>query len=255
MDTSYESEMKSGRILHIAHMLNLAVTVKSDNTIVVPDANTPTNQDVTVSRYVYSAVNIQFVTQVQDAYSIMQKNTGQIGYALAGDVEAQLATMPANFGTNVVGTLGLEPTMDDFESAWQKLDVGLAPDEDRFWWLSSAGVSAWRKLGITVNNLYTSANANALDNASVSEFLGARMVKSQYLVASGGGHQNALFQRQQCLLVRQQMPKIERDHIVGDMSDLVLGWELYVNAETQIVAEAAGAESLNDGFGVYFKGV
>ena len=131
--------------------------------------------------------------------------------------------------------------MDDYETAWKNLEVGLAPSEDRFWWLSSAAVSAWRKLGVTINNLYTSSNQNALDNASVSEFLGGRMVASQYLTSSGGGHQCAFFQRTQLGLVRQQQPKIERDHIVGDLSDLIVGWELYVTYETQIVAEAAGA--------------
>ena len=53
--------------------------------------------------------------------------------------------------------------------------------------------------------------------------------------------------------MRQQQPKIERDHIVGDLSDLIVGWELYVTYETQSVAEAAGAESLSDTWGVYFK--
>ena len=83
VDTQYESEMRSGRTLHIAHVLNQAATAKSDNTVVVPDANTPTNQDITVSRYFYSATNWQFQTQVQadvvdiDAHRLVQPFRGR----------------------------------------------------------------------------------------------------------------------------------------------------------------------------------
>lgn len=255
VDTQYESEMSSGRILHIAHVLNLAITAKSDNTVVVPDANTPTNQDITVSRYVYTAFNIQSVVDVQNEYGLAELYGGQIGYALAGDVEGQLGTMPDQLSDSV-GTLGVELTMDDWETAWQKLQVGLAPMENRTAWLSSAAISAWRKLGTTISADFTKANENALDNATIGKFLGFDMVESQYLDAPATGqHECVVFQEKQFILIRQKAPTIEKERIVGDLSTLVVGWELFVTAEREIVQEAAGAESLDDNWGVWLKTV
>lgn len=258
VDTQYEAEMSSGRILHIAHVLNLAVTAKSDATIVVPDANTPTNQDITVSRYVYSAFYLQSVTEVQDEYGLASLYGGQIGYALLGDVETQLAALPDDLSDSV-GTFGIELTMDDWETAWQKLQVGLAPMDGRYAWLSSAAVSAWRKLGVTINSDYTAANKNALDNAKVGRFLGFDMVESQYLESPAAGqHDCVVFKGDkdgQFILIRQQTPKIEKERILADLSTLTVGWELYVTTERQIIAEAAGAETLDDNWGVWLKTV
>lgn len=256
VDTGYENEMRSGRILHIAHVLNLSVTAKSDNTVVVPDANTPTNQDITVSRYVYTAFNLQSITEVQDEYGIAELYGGQIGYALLGDVETQLAGLPDGLSTNVRGTFGVELTMDDWETIWQDLQTNLAPANDRFAWLSSAAVSAWRKLGVTISSDFTKANENALDDATIGRFLGMNVVESQYLESPASGqHDCTAFHRQQYILIRQKMPTIERERILGDISTLTVGWEIFVTAEREIIAEAAGAESLNDGWGVWIKTV
>lgn len=255
VDTRYENEMRSGRILHIAHVLNLAVTAKSDNTIVVPDANTPTNQDITVSRYVYTAFNIQSVTDVQNEYDLAELYGGQIGYALLGDIETQLAALPDNLSDSV-GTFGIELTMDDWESVWQKLQVGLAPGMNRSAWLSSAAISAWRKLGVTISSDFTEANKNALDDATIGKFLGFRMVESQYLESPAAGqHDCVAFQEQQFILIRQKQVTIERERILGDLSTLTVGWEIFVTAEREIVTETAGAESLDDNWGVWVKTV
>ncbi len=256
VDTSYEGEMQSGRVLHIAHVLNLSITAKSDTTIVVPDANTPTNQDITVSRYVYTAFYLQSVTEVQDEYDIANLYGGQIGYALLGDIETQLAGLPDGLSTNTVGTFGQELTMDDWEVIWGKLQTNLADPADRFTWLSSAAISAWRKLGVTISSDFTKANENALDDATIGRFLGMNMVESQYLEAPATGqHDCTAFQRHQYILIRQKSPTIEKERILADISTLHVGWELFTTAERQIVTEAAGAESLNDGHGVWIKTV
>ena len=255
VDTRYESEMRSGRTLHIAHVLNQAATAKSDNTLVVPDANTPTNQDITVSRYYYTATNWQFQTQVQADIVTVEDIAGQMGYALAGQVETDLAGLPDGLSRSR-GTFGQELTMDDWEAVWQDMQTGLAPKGDRFAWLSSAAISAIRKLGTPISSDYTKSNIGALDDATLGMFLGFKIVESQYLESPAAGqHDNGVHHRSQYILIRQQQPKIERDRVLGDMSTLVVGWELFVTAEREIIAEAAGAETLNDNYGVWLKSV
>jgi hypothetical protein len=261
MDTRYESEMNSGRILHIAHVLNQGVTAKSDNTLVVADAQTPTNQDITVSRYFYTATNWQFQTQVQADIVDIEDIAGQMGYALQGQVETDAAGLPDGLSTNVVGTFGQELTMDDWESAWQKMQVGLAPMNNRFAWLSSAAVSALRKLGTPISSDYTKANVAALDDATIGKFLGFKVVESQYLESPATGqHDCGVHHRDQYILIRQQEPKMERERVIGDLSTLVVGWELFITAEREIIVDTAAsgggsAESLTDQYGVWLKTV
>ncbi len=256
MDTQYEDDMSSGRTLHIAHVLNQAVTAKSDNTLVIPDANTPTNQDITVSRYFYTATNWQFQTQVQADIVDIEKIAGQFGYALQGQVETDAAGLPDGLTSNVVGAFGQELSMDQWEEVWQKMQVGLAPKNDRFAWLSSAAISAIRKLDSPISSDFTKSNIAALDNATLGMFLGFKIVESQYLESPATGqHDCGVHQRQQYILIRQKQPTMERDRVIGDLSTLIVGWELFITAEREIIAEAAGAESLTDSWGVWLKTV
>lgn len=255
MDAQYESVMTSGATLHIPHVLNLAPATKDDNTVVVPKAETPTDQDITVASYYYVAVNVQSITQVQMDYDYIQLMGGQMGYALQGQVETDAAGLPDGL-SDYTGTFGIELTMDDWEAIWTKMQVGLAPKNDRFAWLSSAAVSAIRKLGTPISTDYTRSNIAALDNATIGRFLGFTVVESQYLEAPASGqHDCGVHQRSQYILIRQKSPTIERDRIVGDLSDLLVGWELYTVAERQTIDEAAGAEALDDKFGVWLKTV
>ncbi len=256
VSTKYESEMKSGRTLHIAHVLNQAATAKADGTQVVPDAGTPTNQDITVDRYYYTATN--WGSKIQTQADIVDINTiaGQFGYALQGQVETDLAGLPDGLASNIVGTFGQELTMDQWEEVWQKMQVGLAPKNDRFAWLSSAAISALRKLGTPISGDFTKSNLGALDMATIGMFLGFKIIESQYLEAPASGqHDCGVHQRNQYGLIRQQQPKVERERILLDIADLVVAWELFTTYETEIISETAATETLTDAHGVWIKTV
>jgi hypothetical protein len=256
VDSRYESEMKSGDILHIRQFPNSASKTKSDNTLVVPDANQTDQQDVTVSSYKYAALNIQSLTQVQSDIEYMKTFAGTIAYALNGSIETDLAALPDDLATNIVGTLGVELTMDDWESIWQKLQLAFAPLDNRFAWLSSAAISAIRKLETPISADFTRSNIAALDNATIGRFMGFNIVESQYLEAPAAGqHDCAAFHRTQFGLIRQKSVTMEHTRSVENLADLTVGWEVYTTFEKEQVAEAAGAVSVDDGFGVYVKTV
>ena len=180
---------------------------------------------------------------------------GQMGYALQGQIETDLAALPDDLSRSR-GTFGQELTMDDWENIWGDLEIGLAPKSDRFAWISSAAESAIRKLGTPISADFTRMNQGAIDSATVGMFLGMRLVTSQYLESPATGqHDNGAFHRSQFILVRQQQPTVERDRVLGDLSMLVVGWELFITAERQTIDEAAGAEALSDRFGVWIKTV
>ena len=183
----------------------------------------------------------------------------QMGYALQGQVETDLAGLPDGLGSYTRGVFGQPLTMDLWESIWGDLQLGLAPLEDRFAWLSSAGISEIRKLGNPISQDYTKANIAALDEATLGKFLGFKIIESQYLESPATGqHDCCAFKGGkdgQFITIRQQEPKVERDRIIGDLSTLVVAWELFVTAEREIIAEASGSETLTDKYGVWVKTV
>jgi len=255
VDTSYSAVMSSGAALKIPQVVNLTPQTKADNTTVVPEIITNLDQDITVGTYVYTAFYVPSITQIQNDYDYITLYGGQIGYALQAAIETSCSDMPDDLSDSV-GTLGLELTMDDWETAWQKLQVGLAPMNDRFAWLSSAAVSAIRKLGTPISADFTRTNMAALDTATLGMFLGMKIIESQYLHAPATGqHECAAFQRQQFILIRQKEPTVERDRMLGDIADLVVGWEIYGTAERELTSETAATTTVDDNWGVWLKTV
>jgi len=256
VDSRYESEMTSGDILHIRQYPNSAAKAKADNTIVVPDANQTDQQDVTVATYEYVALNIQSLTTVQSDIDYMRTFSETIAYGLNASVETALAALPDDLAANTVGTFGVELTMDDWESIWQKLQVALAPADNRFAWLSSAAISAIRKLETPISTDFTKSNVAALDNATIGKFMGFNIVESQYLEAPAAGQHDCFAgHRDQFGLIRQKRVTVEHTRSVENLADLVVGWHVYTTFEKEIVAEAAGAVAVDDGFGVWVKTV
>src|SRR4030042_179254 len=104
LDTQYEAVMQSGAALKIPHVVNMAVTAKSDNTTVTPDYPTPTDQNITVASWYYTAMYVNSRLPVQNDYDYVTLYGGQIGYALAGQIETDCASLPAGLATKPVGT-------------------------------------------------------------------------------------------------------------------------------------------------------
>lgn len=251
-------ETQGNRILHIPHVSNLTANTKTQGTDVTYEAITQTNQDITINTWRYVAMEVNSMVEVQSRYDLIEEYSDSMGYALQRGVETDLAGLFDNLSVSH-GTFGVEFTEDDFNYVTQLLDDAGAPINGRVWAASPGFVANMRKIDKFVSKDFVSANsknARAVEDATMGDLFGGRVIQSQLLEApSAGQHDNALYHKNQFILVEQMPARVERDRIIDSLTDAVVAHMIHTVAEAEIPAEAAGSESLGDSFGVWIKSV
>lgn len=139
VDRSFEDNMRMGRVAVINDLSNPAVRIKTEDTTATYSNITETQQTITVSRQAYCAFLVEDIEDVQSHVDLRAKYTENTGYSLMafieGDGTSGLASLPSAF-TNLVGTLGNDPTVDTLIDAKSNVDRADAPQDNRFWYVS-----------------------------------------------------------------------------------------------------------------------
>lgn len=251
--TDWQGEMSIGSTFNIPRISNLTIQSKASgvqNTINF-EAIAEGVQQLTISTHQYAAFLIEQVAAVQVNQDLRQKYTKKIGYALARGRDVALATNISNISTNVVGTLGVELTSDDYLRAWQLVaEAGLlenSPDasDDFSIFLSPAAYSAAMKVDVFTSLDYNK-EADAITRAHIGDIYGFPVYLSNLLVASGGGHRCALFYRQAFGLVVQKDVPTASQYLIRNLADGVVGWGLYGNTIVSFPPETAGGGVATD---------
>ena len=151
-----------GDTMNIPYISNPTANTKSADTNITPEAIGPSgvegSQAFTVSTHQAVAFAVENITEVQSKTNLRQKYTSKAGYALAAAADTNLHTLPQSF-SNIVGTLGVEPTFDNWQRASQYLDDANASEDGRFIIVRPATYYAMRKIDQFVNADYTGGGA------------------------------------------------------------------------------------------------
>jgi hypothetical protein len=216
---------------------------------------------MTVSTQEYAAFLLEQVVEVQANQDLRNRYTRKIGYALARGRDVALAAQFGNLTTNVVGTLGVELTPDDYLSAYQDLaTAGLLeespdPGEDFSIFLSPQAYVGLLKVDQFINSDYN-ANANAIQRAMIGKLYGLNVYMSNLLNAPAGGQHNcALFHRMCFGMVVQKEVPVASQYLIRNLADGVVGWNLYGTARVQFPPETPGGGSAVDNRGVLLRTV
>ena len=157
VDRSYEDVMKSGDIIHIQDISHPSVRVKSEDVAATIANRTETQQNITINREAYCRMLFEDIAEVQSKYDIRSKYTSDMAYSLMayieGDATSGLASLPSSF-SQLVGTLGADPTTDNLVRAVQYLDDGDVPETDRFFYMSPPTHAALLKQDVFVSGDY-----------------------------------------------------------------------------------------------------
>src|SRR3972149_6543894 len=138
-----------GDVLNIPYISNPTANTKpADTNItleVIGPASAEASQSFTVSTHQQVAFAVENITEVQSKTNLRAKYTDKAGYALGAAADTNLHTLP-NLFSQSVGTLGVEPTFDNWLRASQYLDDANAPEESRVIIVRPARYYAMRKL-------------------------------------------------------------------------------------------------------------
>ena len=253
VDKSLEDEVSMGRVVHRPHRSNLTTQSKSEgvsNTVIF-EAITQTNQDYTISTQEYAAWLENEIVKAQEDPVYMGKLTTKAGYALERGVEVTLTGRFDGF-SQTVGVDNVEWTLDNLLRGWQYLEDAGAPEDDRFFVVSPAGAAGMKKLPELTSSDF--AFQEGLKRATIGEFMGIPVIRSQLLEAGAAGRESAMYHRSALVLIRQVMPTTKKQYLIRNLAEGIVIFDLYTTAENEQPAETPGSESLSDTFAVFFLG-
>ena len=243
-NTKYEAELSVGRTIQIPIDSNLNTQTKTEgvsNTISFQSmpgtSGSGTNyQSVTVSVYQYAAQLLNAVVAAQSKYEERQRISHKLGYSLMRGVEVTIAALPQSF-SQIVGTLGADPTEANLRRAWQYLaDAGISNNAQ--WVLGPAAISA-----LFANDKYTSkdfiSGKSAIESAQLPDLYSFPVFKSNLLRAPATGQTECfLSHREAIILLRQIKPTVREQFLIRNIADGIVAYDLYNAVEAIWSAEA-----------------
>ena len=264
VDRQYEDEMRFGRVINIRDMSNPAVRFKTEDATATWANITETQQAITVSRQAYSAFLVEDIAELQADIDIRGKYTAKLGYSLMatveGDLTSGLASLPDDF-SQLYGTLGVDPTDDDWLAALQAFEDGDVTNEDGklFIYASPATYLSFLKQEKFTSQLYVGQEAaiRAVRKAMVGEIYGAQVYKSSLAnnnpSAASQSYSWFCHQRGVALII-QMKPKTHVDRVILEDSWGVLCTLIYQFAERLIAPSTLGGTTSNDRFNSAVRG-
>ena len=249
------SELKGGPgdTQNIPYISNPTANTKTADTNITLEAIGPSSaeasQSFTISTHQHVGFAVENITDVQSKTNLRAKYTDKAGYALAAAADTNLHTLAQTF-TNTVGTLGLEPSFDNWLAASQNLDDANAPEENRFIIVRPATYYSMRKLDQFVNADYTAALGKMMTGRSkVGVIFGNVPVHKTTLVraASAGQADNWYCHKKGVYYVSQDL-RTRADFVINMDADVVLSTHIYGFAEALQPPIDAGGAAATDVF-------
>lgn len=258
VDRKFESEMKVGRVLNIQDRSNPAVRVKSEDTTATWANITESRQQLTINRQAYVAFLVEDIAELQANIDLRAGYTAKCGYSLMahieGDATSGLASLPSSF-SQLVGTLGSDPTDDDILRAVQYLDDGDVPSDGRFFYASPAAHIALLKMDKFTSQLYVGQSdaEKAVKKARVGMVYGAPVYVSSLANnnPSAANQSYAWFCHEDGVaLIMQRKPVTHVDYIILEGGWGVLTDVIYQFAERLLPPSTLGGGTSDDRFNV-----
>jgi hypothetical protein len=241
----YESDARVGKAIKVASIGNLSARPKSENAAITYETINETVATITLATWVYAAIGVEDIVEVQSQIDVRQRYEQKIGYALAQDVDTRLASTPAQFN-NTVGASGTPFTDDNVRRAVQYLDDNDVPEDGRFIVMTPAEKNDKLGLDRWSNQLYRGGEGGQQVNRGEigREVYGLRPYVTTNLVKPSAGQGNNIVAHKEAVaLVMQRQPKM---HLFYDID--LFTWKV---ASEQIL----GFQEMRDVFGVWLKGV
>ena len=262
VDRSFEDNMRMGRIAVINDLSNPAVRIKAEDTSATYSNITETQQTITISRQAYCAFLVEDIEEVQSHVDLRSKYTDNTGYSLMafveGDVTSGLNSLPDNF-SNLVGTLGSDPTVDTLIDAKSNVDRADAPQSDRFWYVSVGFHNALLKQTVMTSSDYRgdAAHQTNRNGELVGNIYGAPMYVSTLAATNPGvaGQSYGWYcHKRGVALIMQRDIRVHEQYVLLETGTGVLADCIYQFAERLIAPKTLGGGTSDDKFNCGLRG-
>lgn len=262
VDTSMTSALKGGPgdTMNIPYISNPTANTKTANANITLEVIGPSaaeaSQSFTVGTHQHVAFAVENITDVQSKTNLRQKYTKKAGYALGAAADTNLHTLPQSFSQSQ-GTLGVEPTFDNWLAASQNLDDANAPEDGRFIIVRPATYYSMRKLDQFVNADYTATLGKMTTGRErVGTIFGnVPVFKTTLVRAASAGQADNWYCHKMGVYYCSQHTKTRADFVIERDSDVVLATHIYGYLEALQPPITAGGGAATDVFNVRVNGV
>lgn len=244
VNRAFEDAAEVGKTVKVASIGNLAARSKSENTAITYETIAETATTITLNVWDYAAVGIEDIVKVQSQVDTQSEYQHKIGYALAKDIDTNLAALVAGF-SQTQGTLGTLFTDDHVRRGVQYLDDADAPESGRVLIMAPAEKNDKLALDRWSNALYRGGTAGQqVSRGQIgSEIYGLTpFVTTNTKAQAGGQSDNTVMHKEAVALVVQREPKM---HIFYDIDFFT--WKI----ASEVIF---GSAEMRDAFGVWVKG-
>lgn len=240
----YDSDvMKYGDTVHIPSVSNLSVQNITAGSELTLNAVTETKTDISINIYRSCAFTIDEMTMAQSQYDLPKIIGAKAGYAVAENIDAEIASLVPSFSQNV-GTYAAELGDEQILEAIRLLDVANAPQTDRAIVIHPNQKKALMK----VDKYYDSSKASwtitesPIKSGRLPDVYGIPVYVTTNVYSSGSNISNVLMHKEALGLAIQKEWKLRRDYIPQRMEWLF------------VAAFLMGLVEVKDTFGVELKG-
>lgn len=262
VDQTFMAALKGGPgdTMNIPYISNPTANTKTANSNISLEVIGPSaaeaSQSATIATHQYVAFGLENITDVQSMTNLMSKYSGKAGYVLAAAADTNLHTLPQNF-SQAVGTLGVEPTEDNWLRAAQYLDDALAPMDSRFIIIRPATFYALQKTNRFTNADYAgSANAvTAVERNQIGRVFNAPVYITTLVRAPAAGQAENWFCHPLGVYYCSQQTKTNSQTVIERDADVFLATHIYGYAEALQPPVTSGGGTATDIFNVLMNGV
>ena len=250
-----------GDQINIPYISNPTANTKTANTNITLEVFGPSSaeasQSPSISTHQHVGFALENITDMQSLTNLMAKYSGKAGYALSAAADTNLHTLPQSF-SQIVGTLGVEPTEDNWLRAAQYLDEALSEDNgQRFVIVRPATFYALQKTQRFTNADYAGAAnaARATERNMIGRVFNARVYKSTLVRAPAGGQaENWFCDPLGVYYCSQQLKTNAPQFVIERDADVFLATHIYGYAEALQPPITAGGGAATDVFNVLVRG-
>ena len=243
----YESDATYGGSVQVNAVSHLVGRTKnmSANTAVLFETNTEATTTITIGTWGYSAYAVETATKKQSYKDQMELYGPELGYALALQVDDDMAALVDDLTTNTVGSLTSNPTLQQFLQARRLLNDANVPRKGRFSIFSPASEEAFLNLSNFTSSDFNKV-AGEVDDSDDMGYIGKWFRIPVYVSTNvegdnTAGHDNVMAHSEAMTVVMQMEPTTHTWLDINYLANKVVAEQLY------------GVKTMRDDHACWFK--
>jgi hypothetical protein len=229
---------KMGDTVHVPSIANLVANDKTAGVATSPQAPTETNTDISIDKHKETTFFIEDNLDIKGNRDLVSMYTGQAGYAIAKQIDTDLAALAASF-SQTKGSYNTAITTDVVLDSIKELDDEDVPMESRYF-VFRPDV----KRDLLDLAAYTSSDfvdGKPVQSGMIGDLYGVQTFMSNNIVKSTNNTDNMLFHKDAIALAMQTSPRTQSAYDLEFLGTRVTVDTMY------------GVKEMRDVFGVLVK--